>query len=116
MTSTAKMPLSDQQRQWYEAACSKLDPERLKNLLFNLTDIHSPTGATRDASAFMAEYISDMGMPAAYYPMNDISGNVLGQLRGSGGGATLLLYAPIDTHLEGDESDYPWAGPKQEID
>lgn len=116
MTTTTQLPLSDQQRQWYEAACAKLNPDRLKNLLFNLTDIHSPTGATRDASEFMAEYISKMGMPAAYYPMNEISGNVLGQLRGAGGGATLLLYAPIDTHLEGDESDYPWAGPKQEID
>ena len=48
--------------------------------------------------------------------MTDISANVLGEKRGSGGGATLLLYAPIDTHLEGDESDFPWAGPEQFAD
>lgn len=116
MSATTQAPMSPQQQQWYEAACAKLDPGRLKRLLFQLTDIHSPTGATRDAANFMSDYINDMGMPASYYPMNDISGNVLGQHRGSGGGATLLLYAPIDTHLEGDESDYPWAGPRQEID
>ncbi len=116
MKPTTQHPFSEQQQQWYEQACSKLDPQRLKKLLFELTDIHSPTGATRNASQFMAEHINALGMPAKYHPMNDISGNVLGELRGSGDGATLLLYAPIDTHLEGDDSDYPWAGPTQTID
>jgi hypothetical protein len=35
---------------------------------------------------------------------------------GAAGGADLLLYAPIDTHLEGDDSDYPWAGPNRTVD
>jgi hypothetical protein len=44
------------------------------------------------------------------------SGNVLGESRGSDGGATLLPYAPIDTHLDGGDSDFPWAVPKQTAD
>ena len=116
MEATTKMPLSEQQRQWYLKACEKLDAQRLQKLLFQLTDIHSPTGAVRQASEFMADRMQGIGLSANYYPMNDISGNVMGELRGSGGGGALLLYAPIDTHLEGDESDFPWAGPEQFVD
>ena len=116
MEPTTQIPFTQEQKRWYDQACEKLDQDRLKKLLFDLTDIHSPTGATADASQFMTSYMSNMGMKAAYHPMNDISGNTLGELRGTGDGATLLLYAPIDTHLEGDESDYPWAGPKQYVD
>ena len=116
MEPTLQVPFTKEQRQWYEKARDKLNPQRLKKLLFNLTNIHSPTGATRDASHFMVDYIDAMGLNAAYHPMNDISGNVMSELRGSGGGASLLLYAPIDTHLEGDETAYPWAGPKQTVD
>jgi acetylornithine deacetylase/succinyl-diaminopimelate desuccinylase-like protein len=43
--------------------------------------------------------------------MNARSGNVLAERRGAGGGASLLLYAPVDTHLEGSADDYPWVGP-----
>jgi acetylornithine deacetylase/succinyl-diaminopimelate desuccinylase-like protein len=113
---TVKIPFTPEQQGWFEAACARLNPKRLKKLLVDLTDIHSPTGAAAKASQFMADYMNRHGLTATYDPMNAISGNVLGLKRGSGGGATLLLYAPIDTHLEGDETDFPWAGPKQYVD
>ena len=116
MEATVQNPLTDEQRAWYDKACAKLDAKRLQELLFQLTDIHSPTGAAGRASQFMAERMRQIGLNAHYDAMNDISGNVMGELRGSGNGATLLLYAPIDTHLEGDDSDYPWAGPEQFVD
>jgi len=38
-------------------------------------------------------------------------------LRSSGGGASLLIYAPIDTHIDGDpEKDLPWVGPTLRAD
>jgi acetylornithine deacetylase/succinyl-diaminopimelate desuccinylase-like protein len=43
--------------------------------------------------------------------MGEHSGNAVGRIRGSGGGTSLLLYAPIDTHLEGTTEDIPWVGP-----
>jgi acetylornithine deacetylase/succinyl-diaminopimelate desuccinylase-like protein len=116
MEPTIRVPFSSEQQQWYDTACNKINPERLKQLLFKLTDIHSPTGAAGAASQFMAKYFASVGLKAIYDAMTTQSGNVLGEKRGSGGGATLLLYAPIDTHLEGDDSDFPWAGPKQTVD
>lgn len=116
MEPTVQQPLSEEQQHHYEAACARLDAGRLKRLLFDITNIHSPTGATRQVCEYLAAHMQDVGLKARYHPMSEISGNVLGERRGSGGGATLLLYAPIDTHLEGDETDFPWAGPKQYAD
>ena len=116
MQPTIAAPFSAAQQYAYDAACARLDPARLKSLLFDLTDIHSPTGATGTIAAFIADRMRTIGLTPRLDPMSDISSNVMGERRGSGGGATLLLYAPIDTHLEGDESDFPWAGPKQFVD
>ncbi len=116
MEPTVKMPFSAAQEDAYAKARAKLDPQRLKQLLFEITNIHSPTGATREVSEFVAQRMAEIGLKTKLDPMTGISSNVLGEKRGSGGGATLLLYAPIDTHLEGDESDFPWAGPEQFAD
>lgn len=116
MEPTTQVPFTAQQQAWYEAACARLNPERLKQFLFELTDLHSPTGATRAASEYVVGKLADAGLNSKYKPMSETTGNVLAEKRGSGGGATLLLYAPIDTHLEGDETDYPWAGPQQYAD
>ena len=42
--TTKDAPLSQAQRQWYEAACEKIDLGRLKQLIFDLTAQHSPPG------------------------------------------------------------------------
>ncbi|CAD6559372.1 hypothetical protein LMG27952_06839 [Paraburkholderia hiiakae] len=116
MLTTTPLPFSAEQQTWYERACAKLDPRRLQQLLYELTNIHSPTGAAREASEFMARHLGNIGMNASYRRMNERTGNVVGEKRGSGGGASLMLYAPIDTHLEGDESDSPWVGPTDPVD
>lgn len=116
MEMTKKIPLSPEQIQWYEKACSKLNPQRLQKLLFDLTNIHSPTGAAREASEFMAEHLKKIGMKSRYYPMNDMTGNVMAEYRGSGDGATVLLYAPIDTHLDRTPGEEVLTGNGQEAD
>ena len=116
MTTTTAMPFTPEMEAAYEKARALLDPARLKQLLFDITDIHSPTGATRDVAEYIAGHMQTIGLRPRLDVMTDISANVLGEKRGSGGGATLLLYAPIDTHLEGDESDFPWSGPEQFAD
>jgi acetylornithine deacetylase/succinyl-diaminopimelate desuccinylase-like protein len=116
MEPTAPAPFTPEMEAAYQRAKAKLDPARLKQLLFDITDIHSPTGATRNVAEFVADHMASIGLSPTLDPMTEISSNVLGEKRGSGGGATLLLYAPIDTHLEGDESDFPWAGPEQFAD
>lgn len=116
MEVTKKIPLSPEQIQWYEEACSKLNSRRLQKLLFDLTNIHSPTGATREASEFMAEHLKKIGMKSSYYPMNEMTGNVMAKFRGSGDGATVLLYAPIDTHLDRTPGEEVLTGNGQEAD
>ncbi len=116
MEPTTQLPFSAQQQQWYEAACAKIDPQRLQQLLFSITDIHSPTGAARAASEFMVAQLNKAGLKARYQPMSDITGNVLAELRGSGGGATVMLYAPIDTHLERDEAEKVLTGEAEQAD
>jgi acetylornithine deacetylase/succinyl-diaminopimelate desuccinylase-like protein len=116
MTATTPASLSPEQRAWHDAVCTRLDPDRLKQLLFDLTGIHSPTGATRGASEFMADYLQKAGLRARYQAMTERTGNAVAELRGSGGGASLMLYAPIDTHLEGDPSDRPWIGRDATVD
>lgn len=116
MQTTTPFPLTAEQVRWYEQARSRLDAQRLKQLLFALTDIHSPTGATRQASEFMQRRLQDIGLAARYYAHSDISGSVLGERRGSGGGASLLLYAPIDTHLDRTPGEEILTGPGQEAD
>lgn len=105
-----------QQQAWFEAACSKINKQRLQNLTRDIVNIHSPTGAERHASEFMADYLKKQGIHSKYQPVNDLSGNVVAELKGDGSGPTLLLYAPIDTHLEGNDSDVPMVGDEQRDD
>ncbi len=106
------LPFSDEQQRLYEAACENIDVERLKRLTFDLTDIHSPTGAEAEASQFLTAYMNDAGFRAHFQPVSEQSGNCVGRLDGDGSGPTILLYAPIDTHLDADpEFDLPWVGP-----
>src|SRR5271163_4926945 len=109
---TRNVPLSVEQEKWYSQACERLNPERLKKLLLDLIDVHSPTGAERQASEFIAGHMRQhLSEHSLYQPITEDTGNAVAEVRGSGGGAALLLYAPIDTHLEADpERDLPWAG------
>ena len=114
---TLQLALSPEQERWYGDACARLDSERLKRLLIGLVDIPSATGAERRANEFMTNYLRERIGRAFYQPINEDTGNAVAEIRGSGGGATLLLYAPIDTHLEGDAvRDLPWAGPALRAD
>ncbi len=102
--------LTREQRGWFEAATAMIDLDRLYALDRALTAIHSPTGRERAASEFMVNHLAEAGFEAWYQPMGETSGNAIARLKGSGDGPSLLLYAPIDTHLEGNDADLPWAG------
>ncbi|MEA5153478.1 hypothetical protein [Raineyella sp.] len=109
--TTHPLPLDPERQKMYDAVVSRLDADRMRDLLVDLVDIHSPTGAERAASEFMAAHLTDrVGIEASYMPVSAETGNVHGVLPGRGGGADLLLYCPIDTHIEPDR-DVPTVGP-----
>ena len=66
MNTSSRPSFSAQQQAWYEQACARIDPKRLQKLLFEIVDIHSPTGAARAASEFMARHLAQVGMDARY--------------------------------------------------
>jgi acetylornithine deacetylase/succinyl-diaminopimelate desuccinylase-like protein len=108
--------LSAEQRGWFESAVALIDIGRLHRLNREITAIHSPTGRERTASEYMVRYLTGIGIESSYQPMGETSGNAIGRLRGSGGGPSLLLYAPIDTHLDATADDIPWVGPRLRAD
>jgi acetylornithine deacetylase/succinyl-diaminopimelate desuccinylase-like protein len=110
-TSMAHPDLSPDQRAWFESAAALIDVDRLYRVNREITAIHSPTGRERAASEHMTRYLAEIGVEATYQPMGETSGNAIGRIRGSGGGPSLLLYAPIDTHLDATADDVPWVGP-----
>lgn len=113
---TVHPELTAEQKSWFETAAGMIDVERMRQLNREITAIHSPTGRERAASEYMAQWLAAAGIESWIQPMGELSANAVGRIRGSGGGPSLLLYAPIDTHLEGNEEDLPWVGPALRAD
>ena len=108
-----KVSLTPEQQQALDKALALIDEDKMRQLDLALTDIHSPTGYERKASEWLAQHMASIGLDSFYQPMDEESGNAIGRLRGSGGGPSLMLYAPVDTHLDADpDRDVPWAGPE----
>ena len=81
MEPTVPMAFTPAMEAAYAKARARLDAGRLKQLLFEITDIHSPTGATRNVAEFVAEHMGKIGLSATLDPMTEISANVLGEKR-----------------------------------
>jgi acetylornithine deacetylase/succinyl-diaminopimelate desuccinylase-like protein len=107
---TTPLPLTPERQAIFDAVMARLRPERMRDLLVDLIDIHSPTGGERAASEFMVNYLKrEVGIDATYQPISELTGNVRGEILGAGDGPRLLLYAPIDTHIQ-PERDVPYVG------
>jgi acetylornithine deacetylase/succinyl-diaminopimelate desuccinylase-like protein len=110
-------PLSHDQQTWLERAWTKIDSRALGELDAALVSIPSPTGEERRLAEFITSHLQAAGLHATYQAIDADQGNAVGRLRGSGEGADLLLYAPIDTAFTGDEGeDLPWLGPSIRTD
>lgn len=103
--------VSPEQAHWIESSLARLDRAELCELVTRMVAIPSPTGDERPLATFLAERLARHGLEAATQIIDDRQANAIGRYRGRGGGADLMLYAPIDTHLAGDPAeDLPWAG------
>ena len=54
-TTTSPLPFTPEQEELYDRIIEHLDPARMKQLLADLIDIHSPTGGEREAVEFMTD-------------------------------------------------------------
>lgn len=104
--------LAAREAELVKAACAHITEAGLRKRITEMTAIPSPTGEERALNEYLVAAMAASGLSATYQPIDPKQGNALGRLCGQGGGADLLLYAPIDTHIAGDAAeDCPWIGP-----
>lgn len=102
---------------WTQEAWNAIDPEELRQLVRAMVEVPSPTGEERPLAELIVDQLAAVGARSRVQPLDARQANAIGRLPGSGDGADLLLYAPIDTVLAGNaEEDLPWAAPEARTD
>jgi acetylornithine deacetylase/succinyl-diaminopimelate desuccinylase-like protein len=94
-------------------AWALVDADYLRDLIARMVDVPSPTGDESALARMLTAELANAGLAATYQRIDDRQANAVGRLTGSGGGADLMLYAPIDTLTVGtEEEDVPQVGPE----
>jgi acetylornithine deacetylase/succinyl-diaminopimelate desuccinylase-like protein len=104
---------TDDREGWVRQAWDQIDDNELGELNRMMASIASPTGEERQLAEAMVDVMNQSGIDAFYQPMDDQQGNAIGRILGTGYGADLLLYAPLDTAFSTvEEEECPWVGDK----
>lgn len=74
----------------------QVDRNRIVELAGNLADIVSITGEEEEVAKYLGGEFEKLGMEVEYQYVEDGRPNVIGRLKGSGGGATLMFNAHMD--------------------
>ena len=86
-------------------ALKYLKRDRLVQLCADLVNIPSPTGQEGAVANYIAGWLGQFGIPVQLQEVEDARPNVIGKLKGSGGGFSLTLNAHMDTSFSGTEED-----------
>src|SRR6266702_4392703 len=82
-----------------------------------MASIASPTGEEKQLALTLVDVMNACGIGAFFQPMSDDQGNAIGRIAGTGAGAALLLYAPLDTAFStNEEEECPWIGDRLPAD
>jgi acetylornithine deacetylase/succinyl-diaminopimelate desuccinylase-like protein len=79
-----------------EAVLDQVDRQRVVELACNLANIVSITGEEEEVARYLGSEFDKLGMNVEYQYVEDGRPNVIGRLKGSGGGATLMFNAHMD--------------------
>lgn len=108
--STA-LSLTENREAWVRRAWDQIDDNELGELNRMMASIASPTGEERQLAQALVDVMNHSGIDAFYQPMDDLQGNAIGRILGTGNGADLLLYAPLDAAFSTvEEEECPWVG------
>lgn len=106
-----RLPLSAEQASWYQRILAEVSRDRLQEIVVEMTSIGSPTGQERALAERLVARGRQAGLEGTCQMLDEAQANALLRHPGQGDGADLLLYAPIDTHTTGAETDdVPWVG------
>jgi acetylornithine deacetylase/succinyl-diaminopimelate desuccinylase-like protein len=73
-----------------------VDRARIVELARNLAEIVSITGEEKNVAEYLGSEFAKLGLPVDYQEVEDGRPNVIGTLKGTGGGATLMFNAHMD--------------------
>lgn len=79
-----------------EEVLEQVDRDRLIEMACNLANIVSITGNEENVAKYLGDEFAKLGMSVEYQYVEDGRPNVIGRLKGSGGGATLMFNAHMD--------------------
>ncbi len=79
-----------------DAVLEQVDRNRIVELACNLANIVSITGEEEEVAKYLGGEFEKLGMEVEYQYVEDGRPNVIGRLKGSGGGATLMFNAHMD--------------------
>jgi acetylornithine deacetylase/succinyl-diaminopimelate desuccinylase-like protein len=79
-----------------EAVLDQVDRNRIVDVACNLANIVSITGEEEEVAKYLGSEFENLGMEVEYQYVEDGRPNVIGKLKGSGGGATLMFNAHMD--------------------
>lgn len=74
----------------------QVDRERIVELASNLANIVSITGSEENVARYLGSEFEKLGMDVEYQYVEEGRPNVVGRLKGTGGGATLMFNAHMD--------------------
>jgi len=79
-----------------DAVLEQVDRNRIVELACNLANIVSITGEEEEVAKYLGGELEKLGMEVEYQYVEDGRPNVIGRLKGTGGGATLMFNAHMD--------------------
>ena len=110
-TAPVTLTLGKERERWIQRAWDAIDESKLAELNRMMASIASPTGEEKQLAMTLVGVMSNSGIHAQYQSMDDDQGNAVGRIAGTGTGADLLLYAPLDTAFStNEEEECPWIG------
>jgi acetylornithine deacetylase len=84
---------------------SRVDRGRLLATASDLVEIPSPTGFEQGMAEYLRDLFGELGLQVTWQEVEEGRPNVVGVLRGAGGGKSLMLNGHMDTSYSGRE---PW--------
>ena len=83
----------------------QLDRDKIVQLACNLADIVSITGEEKGVAEYLGSEFEKLGMQVEYQDVEEGRPNVIGTLKGTGGGATLMFNAHMD-HFDNPQETF----------